>query len=248
MNRVVVAGNWKMNKTRDEAINFIKGLKGTDLSSINAEVHVYAPSIYLSELHSLVEGTNIVIGCENIHQEASGAYTGEISAPMLASIGIANTLVGHSERRQYFNETDEIVNAKTKMALENGISPIVCVGETLDERNANITNEVLKTQTEAGLKGLSAEDMKNVLIAYEPVWAIGTGKTATAEDANKACAYVREIISGMFGEDVAKNVVIQYGGSVNPGNAKEILGQSDINGALVGGASLELDSFLQLMQ
>lgn len=248
MNRIVVAGNWKMNKSLEEAIDFIEGLKNADLKASAAEVQIFAPSIYLTELQKLANGTKIQIGCENIHQEAKGAYTGEVSAEMLASIGVKNTLVGHSERRQYFNETDEIVNQKTKIALENKINPVVCVGETLDERNTNITNQVLKTQIEKGLEGLTAEQMKDVIVAYEPVWAIGTGKTATAEDANLACAYIREVVASTFDATTAENLVIQYGGSVNPANVKEILSQSDINGALVGGASLELPSYLELIK
>lgn len=248
MKRTVVAGNWKMNKTLDEAIAFVEGLKKQSASDIKSEVQIFAPSLYLMELQKIAKGTKIQIGCENIHQEAFGAYTGEVSAQMLKSIGVTNTLVGHSERRQYFNETDEIVNQKTKIAIATGIKPVVCIGETLDERNSNITNKILKLQIEKGLVGLTFDDMKNVIIAYEPVWAIGTGKTATAEDANQACAYIRSEISEMFSENVAKELVIQYGGSVNPANCEEILSQSDIDGALVGGASLELDSYLQLIK
>lgn len=247
MNRVVIAGNWKMHKTIDEAVQFVEELKKEDLGT-EVEAHLYVPAVYLDRLSNLVKGSNIVVGAQNVHQELKGAFTGEIAISMLESVNIKNTLVGHSERRQYFNETDVIVNQKTILCLENGISPVVCVGETLEERDAKVTNQVLKDQTTKALKGVSETDMEKVIIAYEPVWAIGTGKTSTPEDANDACKYIREVVKDIYNEEIANNLVIQYGGSVKPDNVKEILAQSDINGALVGGASLEKDSFVQLIK
>ncbi|MFV0288775.1 MAG: triose-phosphate isomerase [Mycoplasmatales bacterium] len=248
MNRIVIAGNWKMNKTFQEAEEFVKGLIKEDLAKIDAEIQLFVPALYLKSLTELTKGSKVVIGAQNIHQEVAGAYTGEISVDMLNSIKISDTLIGHSERRQYFNETNDIVNKKTLLALKNGIKPVVCIGETLEEREANITNQVLKTQTVEALKDVVQADMEKIIVAYEPVWAIGTGKTATANDANEACKYVRSVVEELYGTEIAQNLVIQYGGSVKPDNVQEILAQSDINGALVGGASLELASYLKLIK
>ncbi len=248
MKRVVVAGNWKMNKTLEEAKSFIIDLTKNDLPNNDIEVELYVPNVYLMVLNTYVKDTNIKLGAQNIYQELSGAFTGETSISMLKSIGIKRTLIGHSERREYFNETDKIVNQKTLLCLENDVKPVVCIGETLDQRNANITNSVLKTQVTEALKNVTSEGMKNVIIAYEPVWAIGTGVTATATDANEACKYVRSVIESLYDQEVADNVVIQYGGSVKPENVKEILSQEHINGALVGGASLEVESYLELIK
>lgn len=248
MNRIVIAGNWKMNKTFQEAEEFVKGLIKEDLAKIDAEIQLFVPALYLKSLIELTKGSKVVIGAQNIHQEVAGAYTGEISVDMLNSIKISDTLIGHSERRQYFNETNDIVNKKTLLALKNGIKPVVCIGETLEEREANITNQVLKTQTVEALKDVVQADMEKIIVAYEPVWAIGTGKTATANDANEACKYVRSVVEELYGTEIAQNLVIQYGGSVKPDNVQEILAQSDINGALVGGASLELASYLKLIK
>ncbi len=248
MKRTVVAGNWKMNKTLEEAKEFIVDLTSNKLPNDNIEVELYVPSVYLMVLNTYVKDTNIKLGAQNIYQELSGAFTGETSITMLKSIGIERTLVGHSERREYFNETDKIVNQKVLLCLENDIKPVVCIGETLDQREANITNNVLKTQVTEALKNVTKEDMENIIIAYEPVWAIGTGVTATAEDANEACKYVRSVIASLYDEEIATNTVIQYGGSVKPENVQEILSQEDINGALVGGASLEVQSYLELIK
>ncbi len=247
MTRTVVAGNWKMNKTYADAKAFVENLLVQNLDGLECEVQLYVPAPYLNELNQLVKNTKISIGAQNVHQESHGAYTGEISVEMLNSIGIQKTLVGHSERRQYFNETDELVNKKTLLCLESGIDPIVCVGETIEERTAGITKDVLSNQVEGALKNIDTSKMKNIIIAYEPVWAIGTGQTATAEDANAACKFIRGIISNMYNDEIAENLVIQYGGSVKPENVTEILGQPHVNGALVGGASLEFDSFVQLI-
>ncbi len=248
MKRTVVAGNWKMNKTLEEAKEFILELTSNKLPNNDIEVELYVPTIYLAILNTYVKDTKIKLGAQNIYQELSGAFTGETSISMLKSIGIEKTLIGHSERREYFNETDKIVNQKVLLCLENDIKPVICIGETLDQREANITNNVLKTQVTEALKNVLEEDIKNIIIAYEPIWAIGTGVTATAEDANEACKYVRSIIKSLYNEEIAQNTVIQYGGSVKPENVKEILSQEDINGALVGGASLNVDSYLELIK
>lgn len=245
MKKLVIAGNWKMNKTRNEAIDFVTELNAKELN-FDGEMMIFAPTYILSELNNLAND-NLVIGAQNVHQMASGAYTGETSIEMIKSIGINTTLIGHSERRQYFNETDKIVNEKTIAALNSGLRAIVCVGETKDEREAGITNEILNTQTVKAFENVSAEDMKNVIVAYEPVWAIGTGLVASNEDANEACKYIRGVVAGLYSQEVADALVIQYGGSVNPANVKELMAQSDIDGALVGGASLEVDSFVSLL-
>ncbi len=248
MRNIVIAGNWKMNKTKEEGLAFVEALKAQDLTDTNAKKQIFAPSFMLDALVEATKGTDITIGAQNMHQEESGAFTGEISADMLKSIGVDTILIGHSERRQYFNETDEIVNAKLQLAIKKDLNAVVCIGETLEEREEGITNNVLKTQTEKAYANVSAEDAAKTIIAYEPVWAIGTGMTATAEDANKACAYVREVLAGLYSQEIADQVVIQYGGSVKPENVKEILGQSDIDGALVGGASLDVDSYVALLK
>ncbi len=248
MRNIVIAGNWKMNKTKAEGLSFVEELKTQDLSSYKATKMVFAPSFMLDALVEATKGTEIIIGAQNMHQEESGAFTGEISADMLKSIGVETILIGHSERRQYFNETDAIVNQKLHLAINKGLNPVVCIGETLEERESGITEEVLKTQTVGAFANVDTKDVANTVIAYEPVWAIGTGMTATAEDANKACAYVREVVAGLYSQEVADQVVIQYGGSVNPSNVEEILGQSDIDGALVGGASLAVDSYVSLLK
>ncbi len=248
MRNIVIAGNWKMNKTKEEGLAFVEALKAKDLANVEAKMQIFAPSIMLDALVEATKGTTITIGAQNMHQEESGAYTGEISADMLKSIGVDTILIGHSERRQYFNETDAVVNTKLHLAINKGLNAVVCIGETLEEREQEITNDVLKVQTEKAFAGVSAADAAKTIIAYEPVWAIGTGMTATAEDANKACAYVREVMANMYSQEVANQVVIQYGGSVKPENVTEILGQSDIDGALVGGASLDVDSYAALLK
>lgn len=193
------------------------------------------------------QDTNIKIGAQNMHFEEKGAYTGEVSAQMLKAIGVEYVIIGHSERRQYFNETDETVNKKVKAAFENELNPIVCVGETLEQREAGETEKIITTQTKLALKGLTNDQVKNVIIAYEPIWAIGTGKTATSEDANNSIKAIRNEIKNIYGEDVSENVIIQYGGSVKSSNAKELFETSDIDGGLVGGASLKPDEFSKIV-
>ena len=247
MRRKVIAGNWKMNMLPNEAISMI-----TELAPLvkNAELEVVLCVPYIDLFYSLLtaQGSNIKIGAQNMHYEEKGAYTGEISAKMLKSIGVEYVIIGHSERRQYFKETDETVNKKIKAAFENGLKPIVCVGETLEEREAGKAFEIIEEQAQKALEGLTAEQVADTIIAYEPIWAIGTGKTATSEDANEACKKIREKIAKIYGQNVAERVIIQYGGSMKPENAKELLSMSDIDGGLIGGASLKEDSFIDIIE
>ena len=246
MRKPIIAGNWKMHKTIAEAVEFVNDIKDK-VDNTDVEAVICAPFTLLKDLKEATKGTNIKIGAQNMHYAEQGAFTGEISAPMLKELNIDYVVLGHSERRQYFNETNETVNKKVIKALEEGIDPILCVGETLEEREASETKNVCKEQTEKALVGVSAEDMKKVVIAYEPVWAIGTGKTATAEDANDVIAYIREVVKGLYGEEISEEVRIQYGGSVKPSNVAEIMNQSDIDGALVGGASLLASDYTELV-
>ena len=246
MRKPIIAGNWKMHKTIAEAVEFVNDIKDK-VNNTDVEAVICAPFTLLKDLKEATKGTNIKIGAQNMHYAEQGAFTGEISAPMLKELNIDYVVLGHSERRQYFNETNETVNKKVIKALEEGIDPILCVGETLEEREASETKNVCKEQTEKALVGVSAEDMKKVVIAYEPVWAIGTGKTATAEDANDVIAYIREVVKGLYGEEISEEVRIQYGGSVKPSNVAEIMNQSDIDGALVGGASLQANDYIELV-
>ena len=246
MRKPIIAGNWKMHKTIAEAVEFVNDIKDK-VNNTDVEAVICAPFTLLKDLKEATKGTNIKIGAQNMHYAEQGAFTGEISAPMLKELNIDYVVLGHSERRQYFNETNETVNKKVIKALEEGIDPILCVGETLEEREASETKNVCKEQTEKALVGVSAEDMKKVVIAYEPVWAIGTGKTATAEDANDVIAYIREVVKGLYGEEISEEVRIQYGGSVKPSNVAEIMNQSDIDGALVGGASLLSSDYTELV-
>ena len=244
MRKPIIAGNWKMNKTAKEAVALIDALKPLVAKS-KPEVVVCVPYTDLWVVSEAVKGSKIKLGAENVAWADSGAFTGEISAEMLKEIGVEYVIIGHSERRQYFGETDASVNARTKQALKNDLKPIVCVGETLEEREKRRTNKVLKKQIVEGLAGI--EDFANVVIAYEPVWAIGTGKTATAEDANKTIAYIRRVMKAQFGEAVAKNIRIQYGGSMKPGNAKELMAQRNIDGGLIGGAALKAEDFAAIV-
>ncbi len=240
MRRPIIAGNWKMNKTAKEAVELISELKPLVAKS-KPEVIICVPYTDLWVAKQAIEGSNIKLGAENVSWADSGAFTGEISADMLLEIGVEYVIIGHSERRQYFGETDESVNARLKQALAKGLKPIVCVGETLVEREKNRTKKVLKKQILEGLKDVS--DFSNIVIAYEPVWAIGTGKTATAEDANKTIGYIRSLIRKTFGAEVAKSLRIQYGGSMKPGNAKELMAMRNIDGGLIGGAALKATDF-----
>jgi len=243
----IIAGNWKMFKTVPEAKTFIEEVKGK-VEVEGVESVICAPFTNLPALVEAVKGTSIKIGAQNLHFEDNGAFTGEISGVMLKDLGVDYVIIGHSERRQYFAETDETVNKKVQAAFRHDLTPIVCVGEKLEEREAGQTKDVCKVQTEAAFQGLSAEQAAQVVIAYEPIWAIGTGKSSTAQDANEVISYIRSLVEGLYGKEVADQVRIQYGGSVKPENVKEYMGQSDIDGALVGGASLQPASFIQLVE
>ena len=246
MRRKVIAGNWKMNMLPNEAIDYIQAFEPL-VKDAKAEVILCVPYTDLFYCLMNVQGTNIKIGAQNMHFAENGAYTGEVSGKMLKSIGVEYVIIGHSERRQYFNETDESVNKKIKAAFENELKPIVCVGETLEEREAGKTVEIITNQTRLALEGLTKEQVKNTIIAYEPIWAIGTGKTATSEDANNSIISIREEIKNIYGEDVSEAVIIQYGVSVISSNAKELFSTSDIDGGLVGGASLKPDEFSKIV-
>ena len=246
MRRKVFAGNWKMNMLPNEAIDYIERLIPL-VQDVEHEVVLCVPYIDLFYCLMNVQGTNIKVGAQNMHFEDKGAYTGEVSARMLKSIGVDYVIIGHSERREYFNETDESVNKKIKAAFNNGLIPIVCVGEKLDQRENGTAEMVVMTQIKSDLEGLTNEQVKNVIIAYEPIWAIGTGKTATSEDANNMIKSIRNQLAELFGNDTAEEVVIQYGGSVKPENAKELFTTSDIDGGLVGGASLNPDEFSKII-
>ena len=235
-----------MNMLPSEAIEFIEGIAPLVKNS-EAEIILCVP--YTDLFYSLLtaQNTNIKIGAQNMHWEESGAYTGEVSGEMLKCIGVEYVIIGHSERRQYFNETDETVNKKVKAALRNDLKPIVCVGETLEQREAGKTEEVITSQTKLALEGITEEQVQNTIIAYEPIWAIGTGKTATAEDANNSIKDIRNEIRKNYGQNIAENVIIQYGGSVKASNAKELFSTSDIDGGLVGGASLKVEEFANIV-
>ncbi len=247
MRRKVIAGNWKMNMLPNEAIEYIQAFEPL-VKDAKAEVILCVPYTDLFYCLMNAQNTNIKIGAQNVHFEEKGAYTGEVSAKMLKSIGVEYVIIGHSERRQYFAETDETVNKKIKAALENELKPIVCVGETLEQRESGKTEEIITTQTKLALEGLTKEQVKGIIIAYEPIWAIGTGKTATSEDANNSIKAIRKEIASIYGEDIAEEVIIQYGGSVKSSNAKELFACSDIDGGLVGGASLKPEEFSKIVK
>ena len=245
MRKPIIAGNWKMHKTIAEALEFVNDIKDR-VNNEKVEAVICAPFTLLKDLKEATKGTSIKVGAQNMHFEEKGAFTGEISPLMLKELDMDYVIIGHSERRQYFNETNETVNKKVLKALEVGIDPILCVGETLEEREAGNTKDVCKVQVEKALENVSKEDIAKVVIAYEPIWAIGTGKTATSEDANDVIAYIRQVVANLY-KDLANEVRIQYGGSVKPSNVGEIMNQSDIDGALVGGASLEANDYIQLV-
>lgn len=246
MRKPIIAGNWKMHKTTKEAVEFANNIK--EKIETNVEAVICAPFTQLKDLKIALAGTEVKIGAQNFHYADQGAFTGEISASMLKEIGVDYVILGHSERRELFAETDQTVNLKTKKAIEAGITPIVCVGESLEQREAEVTKEVVKAQVVAGYQGISAEDAATTVIAYEPIWAIGTGKTATSEQANEVCKFIREVMASLYGQATADVIRIQYGGSVKPSNVAEIMGESDIDGALVGGASLVEADYLALMK
>jgi triosephosphate isomerase len=242
LRHAVIAGNWKMNKNRAEAKALIAEMKPL-VADAGCDVVICVPFTNLETALAATEGSNIKVGAENCHFAASGAYTGEISADMLTEMGVEYVIIGHSERRQYFGETDVTVNKRVKAALAAGLKVILCVGEMLEDRENGITEELVAMQTKIALKDVTAEELKNVIIAYEPVWAIGTGKTATAEQANEVCALIRATIAKVYSKDAADAMTIQYGGSMNAGNAEELLAQPDVDGGLIGGASLKANDF-----
>ena len=247
MRKPVMAGNWKMNKTRDEALQFIYAVNNELPSTDKVETVICAPAILLRCLVKR-QGSELRIGAQNMHYAENGAYTGEISPKMLETTGVSYVVLGHSERREMFNETDEAINKKIVAALAHDITPIVCCGETLAEREASQVEEVLGRQIRAAYANLPAEDVAKTIIAYEPIWAIGTGKTATADVADETCGFVRSVIRDMFGNAVAEEVRVLYGGSVKPSNIEELMSKENIDGGLVGGASLEAESFLKLVK
>ena len=247
MRRKVIAGNWKMNMLPNEAIEYIQAFEPMVKNS-KAEIILCVPYTDLFYCLLNAQGTNIKIGAQNMHFAETGAYTGEVSGKMLKAIGVEYVIIGHSERRQYYGETDESVNKKIKAAFENNLKPIVCVGETLEQREQGLTEKIITDQTRLALDGLDKDQVKNVIIAYEPIWAIGTGKTATSEDANNSIKAIRCEVQKIYGNDVAENIIIQYGGSVKSTNAKELFETSDIDGGLVGGASLIPEEFAKIVE
>ena len=246
--KAIIAGNWKMNKTRPEAKALLEELKPMVADVKDVEIVACVPFTNLETALAATAGTNIKIGAENCHFEKSGAFTGEISADMLAEMGVEYVVLSHSERRQYFAETDETVNKRTKAALAAGLKPIVCVGELLWERECNITEEVIARQIKLDFFGISADDLKKCVIAYEPVWAIGTGKTATADQAEEVCAFIRATLAKLYGADVAETITVQYGGSMNAKNAAELLSKTNVDGGLIGGASLKAADFTVIIK
>ena len=245
--RTVIAGNWKMNFTPAEATAFINEIKPMVAGKDNCDIIFCAPYVTIAAAQEAAKGSNIKIGAENVHFAPKGAYTGEVSAEMLTACGVEYVIIGHSERRQYFGETDETVNLRTKAALAAGMKVILCLGEVKEQRLSGITDEVVAMQTKLDLQGVSAEELKNVIIAYEPVWAIGTGLTATPEQAEETCGSIRKVLASMYGEDVAETVTIQYGGSMNEKNAAELLAKPNVDGGLIGGASLVAEKFTAIV-
>ncbi|HVO73167.1 MAG TPA: triose-phosphate isomerase [Ignavibacteriaceae bacterium] len=249
MRKKVIAGNWKMNNdlngSKDLITKLVNGLKN---QKYNCDVIICPPFTSLEQAGSLLKGSSIKLGAQNMHEAENGAYTGEVSASMIKSAGSEYVILGHSERRTIFKEQDELINKKLKAALKSGLKPIFCIGETLEEREKNITNEVLKRQVTKGLEGISEQELKNIIIAYEPVWAIGTGRTATPAQAEDAHNFIRNLIKEKYSNKAADDIIIQYGGSVKPDNSGELLSQPDIDGALVGGACLKADSFIAIIK
>ena len=249
MRKKIIAGNWKMNNDLQGSEKLIVELKNLlKDEKPNCDIIICPPFTSLSEASKLLKGSIIKLGAQNMHFEENGAFTGEVSSSMLKSAGCEYVILGHSERRTIFNESDELINKKIKKALSSGLKPIFCVGELLEERENGSTNDVVKRQVLKGLEGISASDMKNIIIAYEPVWAIGTGKTATPDQAQEVHEFIRDLIEIEYSLEVANDITIQYGGSVKPDNAKELLSQKDIDGALVGGACLKADSFMGIIK
>lgn len=248
MRKPIIAGNWKMNKTAGETKKLINELLPLVKDVSDVDIVVCPPFVNIETAAAALAGTNIGLGVQNMYYEESGAYTGEIAPGMLLEFGVKYVIIGHSERRQYFGETDESVNKKAKAALKFGLTPIICVGEKLEEREAGITNEVVCRQTKLALLGLAPSEAAGVVIAYEPIWAIGTGKTATADDANDTIAAIRNAVKEAFSGDVAEKVRIQYGGSMKPSNAAELMAKPEIDGGLIGGAALKAEDFSQIVK
>ena len=243
----VIAGNWKMYKNVADSIALVKDLVPLAANATGREIVVCPSFTALAAVKPILAGTNIKLGAQNLNWETQGAFTGEVSAAMLKEVGCEYVIIGHSERRQYFAETDENVNRKIKAAFAAGLTPIVCVGESLAEREAGITSIVVSRQVKIGLAGFAPEEAKSIIVAYEPIWAIGTGRTASSEDANAMCSFIRLTLTGMYGTSVADSMRIQYGGSVKPDNIDELMATSDIDGALVGGASLKAADFARIV-
>ena len=249
MRKVIIAGNWKMNKTVSEAMELVNGLKRELANIENIDIVVVPPYTALSEISDMLVNSNIELGAQDVYWETKGAFTGEVSPVMLKDLGVKYVVIGHSERRMYFGETNETVNKKVKSALKEGLVPIMCVGERLEERETGKTFDVVRNHVEGGLSGISKEDVLKLVIAYEPVWAIGTGKTATPEQAEEVHKYIREdILSKIYDKTVALNLRIQYGGSVKPDNIEDLIKKPDIDGALVGGASLKVEQFVPIVK
>ena len=246
MRKPIIAGNWKMNKTPSEARELVSALIPL-VKDAECDVVVCTPAVDFAAVSEVIKGTNIKLGAENMHWKESGAYTGELSAAMLKESGVEYVILGHSERRQYFGETDATVNQRVLAAVKAGLTPIICVGEKKEEREAGYTNALVTYQTQIALSGLTADEVKHVVIAYEPVWAIGTGKTATADQAQEIHAFIRKTIADKYGKEVAENTSILYGGSCKPSNAAELFAKPDVDGGLIGGAALKADSFMGII-
>ncbi len=248
MRKPIIAGNWKMYKTFEEAIQFVDSLQDNLPANDKVDAVICAPALFLPTLVQIASESELAIGAQTMHYENEGAFTGEISPAQLASVEVDYVILGHSERREYYNETDEAINKKVAAALSHNIVPIICCGETLEEREAGTTEQKVADQITAALAGFAAQDVEHMVLAYEPIWAIGTGKTATAEDANQVCGAIRAVVEKLYDNATAEAVRIQYGGSVKPDNIKELLSKEHIDGALVGGASLQADSYLKLLE
>ena len=246
MRKPIIAGNWKMNKLPCEGAELVEALK-SKVADAQCEVVVCVPFVDLVAVAAAAKGSNIKVGAQNMHWEKSGAFTGEISAQMLAEMGVEYVIIGHSERRQYFGETDQTVNARIRAALDAGLKVILCVGEVLEQRELGVTEEVVSMQTKIALGGVSEQELANIVIAYEPVWAIGTGKTATAEQAQEVCAIIRGVVAKLYNKAAADALTIQYGGSMKPANAKDLLGKEDVDGGLIGGAALVAKDFAAII-
>lgn len=247
LRKAIIAGNWKMNKTPAETKSLLTEIAPL-VKDADCDVIACVPYVDLTTAIDATQGTNIKIGAENCHWAESGAFTGEISAKMLASMGLEYVIIGHSERRQYFGETDVTVNKRTRAALDAGLNVILCVGELLEQREQGVTAELVAMQTKIALNGVSKDELKKIIIAYEPVWAIGTGKTATADQANEVCAVIRKVIADVYDKAAADAMTVQYGGSMNDGNADELLGKPDVDGGLIGGAALVAEKFAAIVK